>query len=814
MFQLAKEIFRSNEKTDVTSVPDNSSPRSKEAQQKLMELTKYGLIHVGDKAKFHYKSKEFEAEITADGCLLYRGENSDPELFLSPSAFVNTVAKRYNASSRGRSKARLNLNGWEFCLVAGASLSQLKQQLERILQAEGSSKQVETESKEEGAMEAHISVKNDEPKDAPDSEVDDMHTRKKQKVEKMEGKQTNLSAAQSESLKDARSTNKSDEDDCTPPQSSQQGDLADKIEDEKCEKDASSFISDSDNEERILQKRTTRLSSGSIKNIDYSRISKQNNYDGNSSIDYDKNNEEKETEKTDTGETSVTGKRRRAFSRAKSSRIIGQSLRGSTKADQEFSSDGEEKTHSRASSRQLRGDKRKFKGSKVSEGEEEGNSSDGNEESTKQENYELSSQATGEVDAEDSELDQDTNVAFAEHISEIEKTELHLNWSKDERERLLEAIRRTSSQDPSTLAKHMEEKNAEDIKEYLSLITQRLQQVTGVTAEPDVSILTTCMALELFHSENGVAGIVSRKSEEMNRETGHEEDNEHGIHEKRSQRGKKLISDVDRKFKKMRKEIEELRNKIEMEMGARRELELEKQLLDVQLQEAKRATEREAGKRASVEDENDELKVRELETRRRLDRLKLKLTAMKLDSGTENPTAPLSPNSTFPPDDHRGDTGEISVEEKTESAVDHEVVDTTNTNVDSAGVNANDVEKLQEEISHLRAKIARLESEVSDFQQDAENERRKNHHLMEAKKYLEISLNEILHASKSASPSESDSTMKVNSTEQSSEHTSKAPFDSKNRNNNDAFISTVGRPSPFSSSVVARRRKSRAFRSL
>jgi len=767
---------------DKTVVPDVSSPRSKEAQQKLLELTKHGLLNVGDKVQFHYKTKEFIATVTAEGCLLYQGENGESELFLSPSAFVNTLAKRQSSSSRGRSKPKLNLNGWEFCMVAGVSLSQLKQQLESIQQAEGSSSKWRVQKEQEGT------TGKSEMKEQADAEETLSPLKKKQRVEETnqqqydqgEMMQSGAELAQGEQVADV-----------LKPTVEEEKQQQQEEEEEEEEEELLSQPTESENDEnKNIKKRTTRLSSGSIKHVSYTKGTKQTSNDEGSSVDPEKSDDDKELEdmQTEESNTASRGGRRRKLSRNSNRSKL-------AKGKLEASSDEEGKSVSR---RHLRRDKTKV--SSNQEADPSSNSEDNGE--VKQENDELNSQATGEEDAEDME---EPWTYLLEQIAEAERIELHCGWSKEDRESLLVALKETKQLDATVLSQHVKSKSPEEITEYLKVLKDRLGK-DDEGMQPDVSFYAALLSLELYHSGAiSPGGLFSKKLEHMDKNT--------VFHDSVSQGKspfKRGISDSDRKLKKMRKELEELRNKVEMEMASRRDLELEKQLLDVQLQEAKRATEREARKRAAIEDENEELKVRELETRRRLDRLKLKLNAIKGEPNTSTAITPgegkdvslSSPRSSNPETSNANSCHVETTKDESSHVVQEESTETK----------SHREQILEEEIERLKSKVASLETEVSDFQQDSENERRKNHHLMEAKKYLEISLNEVLHASKSTSGEEMEST---------SHETADVPAKNLDNSNNhhmyskDVYEKRVN-PSAFriSSSVIARRRKSVAFRSM
>jgi len=758
------------------------APRSKEAQQKLLELTKHGLLNVGDKVQFHYKTKEFIATVTAEGCLLYQGENGESELFLSPSAFVNTLAKRQSSSSRGRSKPKLNLNGWEFCMVAGVSLSQLKQQLESIQQAEGSSSKWRVQKEQEGT------TGKSEMKEQADAEETLSPLKKKQRVEETnqqqydqgEMMQSGAELAQGEQVADV-----------LKPTVEEEKQQQQEEEEEEEEEELLSQPTESENDEnKNIKKRTTRLSSGSIKHVSYTKGTKQTSNDEGSSVDPEKSDDDKELEdmQTEESNTASRGGRRRKLSRNSNRSKL-------TKGKLEASSDEEGKSVSR---RHLRRDKTKV--SSNQEADPSSNSEDNGE--VKQENDELNSQATGEEDAEDME---EPWTYLLEQIAEAERIELHCGWSKEDRESLLVALKETKQLDATVLSQHVKSKSPEEITEYLKVLKDRLGK-DDEGMQPDVSFYAALLSLELYHSGAiSPGGLFSKKLEHMDKNT--------VFHDSVSQGKspfKRGISDSDRKLKKMRKELEELRNKVEMEMASRRDLELEKQLLDVQLQEAKRATEREARKRAAIEDENEELKVRELETRRRLDRLKLKLNAIKGEPNTSTAITPgegkdvslSSPRSSNPETTNANSCHVETTKDESSHVVQEESTETK----------SHREQILEEEIERLKSKVASLETEVSDFQQDAENERRKNHHLMEAKKYLEISLNEVLHASKSTSAEEMEST---------SHETADVPAKNLDNSNNhhmyskDVYEKRVN-PSAFriSSSVIARRRKSVAFRSM
>ncbi|EME26955.1 hypothetical protein Gasu2_51890 [Galdieria sulphuraria] len=800
--QFAKDLFRYSDKMEKSSVSDISSPRSKEAQQKLLELTKHGLLKVGEKVQFYYKAKEFAAQVTSEGCLLYQGENGESELFLSPSAFVNTLAKRQGPSSRGKSKPKLNLNGWEFCFVAGVSLSQLKQQLESILQAEGTagSSSWKTNIKSQGKQESETGDTESLLKEQQSSDPEDSSTplKKKPRIEKNEDSW----------VADAQRLEKSQEHSADISQVEEvveERQEEEEKENEQGKQEEDSQPSESENDDgKNLKKRTTRLSSGSIKHISYTKGTKQISNDEASSVDPDKTDDDKELDTIEG--TSTRGRRRRLSATTRNSSRLASQITKSSKGKQEASSDEEERSIPRVSGRYLRRDKARESSPKVmstQEDDQQSHSDDNGE--VKQENDELNSQVTGEDDADD--LEGPSAYTLLEQIKEAERIELHCGWSKEDRESLLDALRDTKQLDPTVLSQHMMgSKSSEEITEYLKVLKDRLVEATKDTgSEPNVSLYTMLLSLELLHT--GVVandGVISKKLEHTCKTSIHMDSQDKVL-----PTSKRTISDTDRILKKMRKEVEELRNKVEMEMAARRDLELEKQLLEVQLQEAKRATEREARKRAAIEDENEEMKVRELETRRRLDRLKLKLTAIKGEVNTTDGKDNMNCSVTSPSAMHSMDntkvvSGETAMTEEKDSIHEEpcEIVSPSNLKEHSK----EEMEKLQEEVDRLRSKVASLETEVSDFQQDAENERRRNYHLMEAKKYLEISLNEVLHASKSSSPDE----MEVTSNEQSvTELEAKSNFLPKDMN--ERVFPSLYR---FTSSIVARRRKSRAFRSM
>ncbi|GJQ08231.1 hypothetical protein GpartN1_g22.t1 [Galdieria partita] len=803
--QFAKDLFRYSDKMEKSSVSEISSPRSKEAQQKLLELTKHGLLKVGDKVQFYYKAKEYIARVTSEGCLLHRGENGESELFLSPSAFVNTVAKRQSASSRGKTKPKLNLNGWEFCLVAGVSLSQLKQQLEAILQAEGGgtgSSSMKTNIKVPGKQET-VAEKRDslltEQQQLSDSEEPSTPLKKKQRTNNNEDPwivgEENVDQSQKHSA------------DVSHVEEAIEQQPQEEVEKEQIKQEEDSQPSESENEDhKSLKKRTTRLSSGSIKHISYTKGTKQTSNDEGSSLDPDKTDDDRELNKMDNIEgASIRGRRRRLSATTRNSSRLASQATKSSRGKQEVSSDEEEeeRTVSRVSGRHLRRDKTRESSPKVvstQEDDQQSHSDDNGE--AKQENDELNSQMTGEEDAYD--LEESSALILLEQIKEAERMELHCGWSKEDRESLLGALKDTKQLDPTVLSQHMmESKSSEEITEYLKVLKDRMIEATKDSGlEPDVSLYIILLSLELFHT--GVVasgGAFSKKLE-------HTWKASVPIDSQAPHTCKKATPDTDRNLKKIRKELEELRNKVEMEMAARRDLELEKQLLEVQLQEAKRATEREARKRAAIEDENEDLKVRELETRRRLDRLKLKLTAVKGEVNTtekDNGFVVSSNIATHSVDNHTKVFSGETTEEKDSVHEDHAEIALPPIVKDHS--QEEELEKLQEEVDLLRSKVASLETEVSDFQQDAENERRRNHHLMEAKKYLEISLNEVLHASsKSSSPDE----MEATSNEQSvSELEAKSSFHSKDMN--ERVLPSFHR---ITSSIIARRRKSRSFRSM
>jgi len=128
---------------------------------------------------------------------------------------------------------------------------------------------------------------------------------------------------------------------------------------------------------------------------------------------------------------------------------------------------------------------------------------------------------------------------------------------------------------------------------------------------------------------------------------------------KQSERDRKEKLELDRIRKRHKRELEDVKSRLEAEMGARRDLELEKSVLEIQVKEAKRHIERESKARAVLEEDCEELKLKELEARRRLDRAKLKIASLRgemivstvdsIDIQTEDHDDSDSPRAQLPP---------------------------------------------------------------------------------------------------------------------------------------------------------------------
>jgi len=317
-------------------------------------------------------------------------------------------------------------------------------------------------------------------------------------------------------------------------------------------------------------------------------------------------------------------------------------------------------------------------------------------------------------------------------------------WTLEEQELMLKAMRedrtigvKRLSQGRVLKESGMVTRRGEDcVGKFMSDLMDRMKSV-DMASNSSVAEVTSFLAAEVAYLRRRESRLIQREEKKNGKdEAGAGAESDRGMHSlKSSEREKKQKLESDKVRKKHKREVDDLKSRLESEMATRRDVELEKNIIEIQLKEARRNTEREAKARQILDEECEQLKLKELEARRRLDRARSKLAALRGElicetvdqielnavetDGTDSPVDFSKRAQANPEPGARLVEGEVG---------------TLNKPAESAEAA---LKKLREENMKLVHIVRTLELEAAEWQRQAEVERKRFVYLMEAKARLE-----------------------------------------------------------------------------
>ncbi|KAJ8906116.1 hypothetical protein NDN08_002615 [Rhodosorus marinus] len=226
-------------------------------------------------------------------------------------------------------------------------------------------------------------------------------------------------------------------------------------------------------------------------------------------------------------------------------------------------------------------------------------------------------------------LDLEDDAADSEEHSEGKSTSEGSVISFESKQALLQAIKGSNSLDTDAVVKASgNELHAEDVEKALAETKSQMQSVntTAEDSPPSTVEVIAFLAARVYHGEK-------HKQETILKRTKSEQDMERNAD--RAQKAYDALTKErdELEWKKIvaRKEIDEIRGRLEYEAKNIKQLEKERLAAEAEANEAKGRADNQVKRRSDLELEVESLRLRELEARRRLDRANLKTVALRAD---------------------------------------------------------------------------------------------------------------------------------------------------------------------------------------
>ncbi|KAA8499484.1 hypothetical protein FVE85_7069 [Porphyridium purpureum] len=741
------------------------APREPAAQKEFSEdgltlerLVQAQLLKHGQEILFKHKSNTFTANVTRDGRIIYShahpenaqnvqfardlylghksaappsmgipkynprtgtkydtGDESDVESFASPDEFVDLMVKRYNLAYRIRTPRKLNLQGWSLCqtVSTGTTLAALRAQLaaeddggtpastrkRKRAPNSDSPNELPTTYVSTPAKRGKLVEQGREPEESPRS--GDEQPSRGRSATRSGRKRSDTQQTSSNSDEDAQNT--------TKPGSRATGRSPAATAAERSENDAKSAPANAG-----VSPTTSFNTEDMVKELDGEEEDEE--FAGSTKDDKIGENEHVESGSGETGD-----KRGKKSSTNETAGDNAKDADGSGGSDADEGSVKKADAGSSASSLPV-------------DESEESQPNNGKAGSGADDDGDDEAEESGDENRDDKAHDETTKDYAAEHETDNE------TWSLKDRELMLRAIRedRTIGVKRLSNSKALKDESkflsrGENIvEEFMSDLQERMREA-GMMSNCTVAEVTAYLASEVATMRSAHASKLVMSTERGSPSAETLNASAKGSH--LQSKVEKETLEVEKHKRKLKKENDELRNRLDVEMNARRDLELEKSVLDVQLKEAKRGLDKEAIARQLVEDELESFKLKELEARRRLDRARMKIAAMKgemisstvdginLESAVDLVGSPSTTAAAT-------DTPESPAAANTPPV----------SGVTASGAGA----KLGEQIAALSAErtqlinmIRTLELETAEWQRQAEIERRRFMYLLASKGRLE-----------------------------------------------------------------------------
>jgi len=197
-------------------------------------------------------------------------------------------------------------------------------------------------------------------------------------------------------------------------------------------------------------------------------------------------------------------------------------------------------------------------------------------------------------------------------------------WDLEEQEALLDWILSKRVLNAEILAEDSLGRSSEDIKKFIDGVTARMREAKVEKVE-DVKCVAAFLGAEVCIGRATRKARKGKKAQRKGRASKEVNELKKKIEEERSK-----VAELEKHRKKRKREIEEVRTRLETEMQQRRDVELEKGQLMLQLNDAKEEERRKMEKCRSIEAENSSLREREAASREQLEDARQRIAALRL----------------------------------------------------------------------------------------------------------------------------------------------------------------------------------------
>lgn len=306
-------------------------------------------------------------------------------------------------------------------------------------------------------------------------------------------------------------------------------------------------------------------------------------------------------------------------------------------------------------------------------------------------------------------------------------------WSASDLEAMGSAVKSSASLDPAAVhasasRTHPDfDRSQEDVASYLSSAAAVIREYcprtpSAASSEAGIRIndMLSYLAAELTRLWSGEVRPAGEVAKQIRREARHR-------------------MALDKARRKNKRELEELRTKLETAMEARRRASLEAAYHQLRVGECKRAILRERGKRRRIEAETDLHRQREQDAKDRADKVKQLYVQLRNDQVTGGSEGKATGSGADPGTANGVDAMKVSPKENGTSAEGDGGADTDAAGVDS-GTSADmeaDKDDDEREVIRLRSLIATYEAEAEAGQRACEVERARANLLADSKAKLE-----------------------------------------------------------------------------
>uniref|UniRef100_A0A7S3A831 Uncharacterized protein n=1 Tax=Rhodosorus marinus TaxID=101924 RepID=A0A7S3A831_9RHOD len=226
-------------------------------------------------------------------------------------------------------------------------------------------------------------------------------------------------------------------------------------------------------------------------------------------------------------------------------------------------------------------------------------------------------------------LDLEDDAADSEEHSDDKSTSEGSVVSFGSKQALLQAIKVSNSLETDAVVKASgTELHAEDVEKALAETKSQMQSVytTAEDSPPSAVEVIAFLAARVYHGEKHKQETILKRTkseQEMERNADRVQKAYDALTKERDElEWKKIVA---------RKEIDEIRDRLEYEAKNIKQLEKERLVVEAEANEAKERAENQAKRRSDLELEVESMRLRELEARRRLDRANLKTAALRAD---------------------------------------------------------------------------------------------------------------------------------------------------------------------------------------